>query len=181
MSDYGMITEAGAVRFERLLPASIERVWDYLTRSELRRQWFADGDMQLRTGGALTLVFRNSELAPPSEEMPEKYRQYEGMESKGKIVRVEPPRLLIFNWFEDSGPPTEVSWELDERGERTLFTLSHRRLPSRAMMVDVSGGWHLHIDVLADILAGRERQPFWAKNARYVDQYEARTPPDVAA
>ena len=176
MSDYGIVTESGAVRFERLLPASIDRVWNYLTRSELRRQWFAAGEMELRPGGALTLLFHNSELAPAGEEVPEKYRQYEGMETKGEIVRAEPPRLLVFNWFEESGPPTEVSWELEARGDETLFILTHRRLPSRAMLVDVSGGWHLHIDVLENLLAGRERQPFWAKNALYAEEYEAKTP-----
>jgi hypothetical protein len=31
MSEYGIVTEAGPVRFERLLPGPIERVWAYLT------------------------------------------------------------------------------------------------------------------------------------------------------
>jgi uncharacterized protein YndB with AHSA1/START domain len=178
MSDYGVVTEAGAVRFERLLPAPVERVWDYLTRSELRRKWFAGGEMELRSGGPLTLVFHNSELAPPDETVPEKFRRYEGMESRGEVVRAEPPRRLVWSWFEESGPPTEVSWELEPRGEQTLLTLIHRRLPNRAMTVDVSGGWHLHLDVLEDVLAGRPRRPFWAVNARYAAEYEARIPAD---
>ena len=178
MSDHGIVTEAGTVRFERLLPAPIERVWDYLADSELRRRWFAGGEFDLRPGGALTLVFRNSELGPEGEEMPHKYRQYEGMVSKGEVVRAEPPRLLVFEWFEEEGPATEVSWELEPRGEQTLFTLTHRRLPNRAMTVDVSGGWHLHLDVLEDVLAGRPRRPFWPANARYTEEYEARIPAD---
>ena len=176
MSNYGIVTEAGTVRFERLLPAPVERVWEYLTDSELRRTWFAAGDMELRPGGGLTLLFRNSELATDDEEVPEKYRQYEGMESKGEVIRAEPPRLLVFEWFEENGPPTEVSFELEPRGDQTLLTLTHRRLPNRAMTVDVSGGWHLHLDVLGDVLAGRERQPFWPKNARYAEEYEERIP-----
>ena len=172
MSDHGIVTEAGAVRFERLLSAPIERVWDYLTQSELRRKWFAGGDMELRPGGAMTLVFRNSELAPGDEEVPEKYRQYEGMESKGEIVTVDPPRLIVFDLFEEEGPPTRVSWALEPRGEGTLITLTHSRLPSRAMMVNVSGGWHLHLDVLEDVLAERPPRPFWARNARLEEDYE---------
>src|ERR1700689_1232331 len=31
-----------AVRFERLLPGPVERVWDYLTRPDLQRTWLAD-------------------------------------------------------------------------------------------------------------------------------------------
>ena len=171
MSDYGTVTEDGTVRFERLLPAPAERVWDYLTQSELRRKWFAGGEMELEPGGRVGLVFRNSELAPGDEEVPEKYRQYEGMESGGEIVRAERPRLLVFNWFEDNAPATEVSWELKPEGEQTRMVLTHRRLANRAAMVDVSGGWHLHLDVLEDVLAGRAPRPFWARQAALEDEY----------
>lgn len=178
MSDYGVVTEAGTVRFERLLPAPVERVWDYLTDSELRRKWFAGGEMELRPGGSLTLVFRNAELSPVDDEVPEKFRKYEGFESRGEVVRAEPPRLLVFNWFEESGPPTEVSWELEPDGEQTRLTLTHRRLANRAAMVDVSGGWHLHLDVLEDVLGSRTPRPFWARQAALEEQYGDRIPAD---
>lgn len=176
MSDYGTVTEAGTVRFERLLPAPPERVWDYLIDPDRRRKWFAAGDIELRPGGALTLVFRNSELSPDDEPVPEKYRQYEGFESKGRVVRAESPRLLVFEWFEESGPPTEVEFALEARGEQTLLTLTHRRLASRDAMVDVSGGWHLHLDVLEDLLAGRSPRPFWARQPKLEAEYRERIP-----
>ena len=176
MSDYGTVTEAGSVRFERLLPAPVERVWEYLVDSELRRQWFAAGEMELRPGGPLKLVFHNSGLAPEGEETPEAYQQYEGMESGGEIVKAEPPRLLVFNWFEEKAPATEVSWELTPEGEQTRMVLTHRRLANRAAMVDVSGGWHLHLDVLEDVLAGREPRPFWARQAVLEEEYREKIP-----
>ena len=179
MSDYGTVTEAGSVRFERLLPAPAERVWEYLTDSSLRGTWFAAGEMELEPGGSISLVFRNSELTQPGEEVPERYREYEGMETKGEVVRAEPPRLLVWLWHDVEGPPTELRWELEPRGEQTLMILTHSRLPSRAMMVDVSGGWHLHLDVLGDVLAGRPRRPFWSANALYAKEYSARIPDDV--
>jgi uncharacterized protein YndB with AHSA1/START domain len=43
MSEYGIVTEAGAVRFERLLPGPIEHVWAYLTQSDKRGTWLAAG------------------------------------------------------------------------------------------------------------------------------------------
>lgn len=177
MSDHGVVT-AGTVRFERLLPAPVERVWEYLTRSELRRRWFAGGDMDLRPGGALTLIFRNAELSPDDEEVPEKYRRYEGFESHGEIVRAEAPRLLVFNWFEESAPPTEVSWALEPEGEGTRLVLTHRRLQSSAAMADVSGGWHLHLDVLEDVLAGRPPRPFWARQSALEEEYSRRITQD---
>jgi hypothetical protein len=36
------ITHTQAVRFERLLPGPIERVWDYLTKPDLQRTWLAE-------------------------------------------------------------------------------------------------------------------------------------------
>ena len=36
-AEHGVITEAGAIRFERLLPGPIERVWDYLVDPAKRR------------------------------------------------------------------------------------------------------------------------------------------------
>jgi uncharacterized protein YndB with AHSA1/START domain len=176
MNAYGTVTESGAVRFERLLNAPIDQVWDYLVRSELRRTWFASGEMELRPGGTLVLIFRNSELAPAGEEMPEKYRQYEGMESTGTVVAVDPPNKLVFDWHEGDGQSTEVSWELESRGEQTLFVLTHRRLPSRAMTLDVSGGWHLHLDVLEDVLDQRAARPFWTRQESLEAEYDRRIP-----
>ena len=37
MEDYGVVTEAGTVRIERLLPAPIERVWAYTWGDEAGR------------------------------------------------------------------------------------------------------------------------------------------------
>ena len=51
ITDYGVVTDAGTVRLERILPGPIERVWSYLTESEKRGQWFAAGEMELRVGG----------------------------------------------------------------------------------------------------------------------------------
>ena len=167
----GIVTEAGAVRFQRLLDAPPERVWDYLTRSELRRTWFAGGDMDLRSGGALTFLFRNSELSHHGEEVPEKFRQYEGMETHGEVLEVDPPRRLVHLWGEE-----EVAWELEPQGDQTLLTMTHSRLKDRAMRVDVSSGWHIHLDILEDLLAGRTPRPFWSTQARYEPHYEATVP-----
>jgi uncharacterized protein YndB with AHSA1/START domain len=176
MSDYGIVTEAGAVRFERLLPAPVERVWDYLTRSELRRRWFAGGDMALEPGGALTFVFRNSELSGEGEETPEPYRQYEGAAMTGRVLRCEPPRRLVHSWDEADGSESEVEWELIPEGDATRLVLVHRRLADAAAMRDVSGGWHSHLGLLEDLLAGRPPRPFWASHAEAEKAYRERIP-----
>jgi uncharacterized protein YndB with AHSA1/START domain len=40
-------TDSQAVRFERLLPGPIERVWDYLTKPDLQRTWLAESATEL--------------------------------------------------------------------------------------------------------------------------------------
>ena len=47
---YGVLTEPATVKIERILPGPIERVWAYLTESELRRQWLAAGEMEMKVG-----------------------------------------------------------------------------------------------------------------------------------
>ena len=36
MSEHGIITEAGTIRFRRILPGPIDRVWAFLTEPEKR-------------------------------------------------------------------------------------------------------------------------------------------------
>lgn len=62
MNNYGKFTEPETLQFERLLPGPKERVWDYLTKSELRGKWLASGSMDLREGGNVKLVFNHQTL-----------------------------------------------------------------------------------------------------------------------
>ncbi len=176
--EYGEAIEARTVRLERLLPGPIERVWAYLTESEKRKKWFAEGPMELRPGGKIEFIFHNSELAPEGEQTPERFKQYEGMVSSGRVVRVEPPRLLSFMWAEDSGEESEVTFELAERGDQVQLVLTHRQLRNRQEMVSVASGWHVHVGVLIDQLNGRELQPFWSRIERLEAEYDKRFPSD---
>lgn len=172
-ADYGTITEAGTVRFARLLPGPIERVWAYLTQSDKRAEWLAHGDMDLRAGGEMDYVWRNWELALPDEVAPEKWNKEFRM--KGHIVRVEPPRLLVHTWDEHDSD-SEVSFELSEEGDKVRLVLTNRRLPNRGELVGVSGGWHTHLDLLRQVLEGAPRSSFWDKVQRLEGEYEDRVP-----
>lgn len=172
-ADHGVITEAGAIRFERLLPGPIERVWAYLVEPEKRRLWLAAGPMDLREGGEMELIWRNSELTRPDEHIPERFAPYAGEHRmKGRVLRVEPPHLLVHSWDEDA----EVEYRLAERGDKVLLTLVNRRLPDRAALLGVAGGWHTHLDVLQARLEEREPPRFWDTVARVEEEYETRVP-----
>ena len=48
---YETIDGKPAVRFERLLPGPIERVWEFVTESEPRSRWLAAGPRPRPRGG----------------------------------------------------------------------------------------------------------------------------------
>jgi uncharacterized protein YndB with AHSA1/START domain len=176
IGEYGISPEAGTVRLERMLPGPIERVWAYLTESEKRGKWFASGPMELRAGGKLEFHFHNSKLAPQAEPTPERFKQYEGMTSPGRVTRCEPPNLLSFTWGDEQSGESEVTFELSSRDKEVLMVLTHRRLPNRREMISVASGWHVHVGVLIDQLKGREPQPFWSTLERLEAEYDQRLP-----
>lgn len=68
MDNYGIFTESGT---ERMLPGPIGRVWEYLTDADKREQWLATGEMDLRVGGKVELVFNHDNITPYDEKPPE--------------------------------------------------------------------------------------------------------------
>jgi uncharacterized protein YndB with AHSA1/START domain len=174
--EFGTSPEAGTVRLERILPGPIERVWAYLTESEKRGKWFASGPMELRPNGKIEFHHHNSQLANEYEPPPEKYKDCEGMTSNGRVIQCEPPHLLTFGWMEESGEESEVTFDLKEQGSDVKLVLTHRRLRNRQEMVNVAGGWHVHVGVLIDVLEGREVKPFWSRLDVLEAEYEKRLP-----
>lgn len=177
MNDYGTVIAPGTVRIERSLPGPIERLWDYLTDSRKRGTWLAAGDMDLRVGGKVELVFRNSELSTDDDPPPAKYAQYAG-ESRtgGRIIACEAPNLLAYTWGEDGGGDSEVRFELTPQGDRVRLVVTHSRLPDRDTMLSVAGGWHTHLEILEARLDGHEPPGFWRTHTRLESEYSQRIP-----
>lgn len=174
MNNYGIVPEPNTVRFERVLPGPIGRVWEYLTDAEKRSSWFAGGPMELRVGGRAELHFDHTLIT--EEPTPEKYRKMmeDANISVGHITQLDPPRLLAYTWWEDSNDRSEIIFELSEQGSDVLLVLTHRRLADRAEMLNVSGGWHLHLDILEDRLNGVKTRPFWSLLTELEAEYEKR-------
>ena len=167
---YGTLGEDATLTLERLLPGSIDRVWSYLIESDLRRQWLAAGTMEMRVGAPVELVWRNSELTDDSGTRPEEFGGEHRMESE--ITELDPPNRLSISWGSTGG----VTFELEPVGDMVRFTVTHRRIPDRSIMLNVSAGWHAHLDVLAARLAGEEPAPFWDNWSRLKEEYDARIP-----
>jgi len=174
MSDYATLQAPDTLRFERLLPGPIERVWAFIAEPEKRRLWLAGGTAGLVPGGNIELVFRHDELS--SEPAPEQYAGKKEHVQRGVVLACDPPRLLSHTW--DGGTPneSEVTFELTPRGDKVLLVVTHAKLTERPTRLGVAGGWHTHLSVLADQLEQRERQPFWPMFSKYRAEYENRLP-----
>jgi uncharacterized protein YndB with AHSA1/START domain len=167
---YGVLTEPATLKIQRLLPGPIERVWAYLTESDLRRQWLAAGQMEMKVGAPFELIWRNDELTNPPGLRPVGFSEEHRMQSR--ITELDPPRRIAFTW-EGSG---EVSFELEPKGEEVLLTVIHRRLPDRKSLLGVGAGWHMHLDVLVARSTGKEPAPFWDGWSRLREEYDRRMP-----
>jgi uncharacterized protein YndB with AHSA1/START domain len=170
---YGTLIEPATLKIERLLPGPIERVWAYLTESDLRRQWLAAGEMDMKVGAAFELVWRNNELTNPPGKKPAGFGDEHRM--KCRITELDPPRKIAFTWQGSD----DVSFELEPRGSKVLLTVIHRRLPDRATLLKVGPGWHMHLDVLVARATGKEPEPFWDGWLRLKAEYERRLPPTI--
>ena len=156
MSGYALSPEPGTIRLEHVFARPVEEVWAYLTQDDKRGSWLARGIMELERGGLIALTWRHEELSP-TEETPRRYQSMSGHYREGRITKLEPQRLLGFSWGEDG----EVVFALEPEGSGTHLTLTHRRIEGRPEMVRLASSWHVHLQLLDDVLAGRQRRPFW--------------------
>lgn len=175
MSEYGVLVDESTVRFERILPGPIERVWSYLIESDKRAQWLCGGETAPNIGGVVDMHFHNASLSSKADiERPEKYKDMpEKISFAGKVTRYEPPRVLAHTW-EFEGDASEVCYELEEQGDKVRLVLTHRRLQSTEFVLSVSGGWHAHLDILVDVLENREPRPYWKTHTALDAEYEKR-------
>lgn len=167
---YGKLTEPTTLTIQRLLPGPIERVWSFLTDSDLRKRWLASGEMEMRVGAQFKLVWRNDELTDPPGTRPDGFGVEHSMESR--ITECEPPHRLTFAWGDG-----DVAIMLEDRGGTVLLTLTHRRIAERSSRLMISSGWHAHLDILAARMAGREpAMSFWDGWAKLRQEYDLKLP-----
>ncbi|WP_426756738.1 SRPBCC family protein [Myxococcus sp. Y35] len=172
---HGWLLSADTVRIERLLPGPIERVWTYLTEPEKRRLWLAGGPTETKVGGKVALEFRHAELSEEAGAPPPRHEDMARAHvNEGRVTACEPPHLFAYTWAENHGDPSEVRFELTEREDGVLLTVTHVRLDGRDTRRSVAGGWHTHLDLLVDRLEGRPSPNFWATYERVHAEYNTR-------
>lgn len=155
------------IRLERMLEASPQTVWRYLTEAELRGQWFMGGT-DARSDGEFELLVDHDRLSDEEVPYPESYAAFKGAVWSEKVIRFEPPRLLETSF--QSGKNGTVTYELFPDGERTRLVLTHSGIESGTGAQDFGSGWNSHLTVLQERLAGRSVPDFWALHARSRDE-----------
>jgi uncharacterized protein YndB with AHSA1/START domain len=125
------------VVFRRRYTKPVAKVWAALTTPERLEDWLGAANIDLRVGGKLHLAFANGHSAEIS------------------ITRVDAPHVLGWSWMIE-GLNTSVLFELAPDGDGCQLTLTHSGLSARnGRGAMVRGGWHAHLEGLADSLDGR--------------------------
>lgn len=167
---YGTLSEHATLTIKRRLPGPIERVWSYLTDSDLRRQWLAAGTMQMKVDTPFELVWRNDELTQPPGTRPSGFPDEHRMACR--VVELEPLRKLTITW----NGTGDVTFELEAQGKDVLLTVTHRRISERNARLMIGAGWHMHLDILVARTNGRNPEPFWDGWSRLRGEYDQRMP-----
>jgi uncharacterized protein YndB with AHSA1/START domain len=116
-----------AVRFERVYPHPVERVWRSITVPEEMASWFPSTvELDLREGGAMRFTFPDREVEPMT----------------GRVVELDPPKLFAFLWGEDL-----LRLELATEGGGTRLTLL-QMLRAEDEAARNAAGWHVCLDKL---------------------------------
>jgi uncharacterized protein YndB with AHSA1/START domain len=157
MSDLGQTLRVPAVRFERLLPGPVERVWAHLTDCAKLTGWYGDdSQIEPREGGAVRLM---------------------GGHIRGVVTRWEPHRKFAHTWnvFEDEVdespyPESYLSFALTAHGSEVALTLLHLPVLER-FEAQNQMGWHTFLDILGAALNGQAAEPRAVYMARNAERY----------
>ncbi len=133
--------EAGGrrgVRFERVYDYTPQELWAALTEPDQLGGWLGPAEVDLRVGGRIVIRFAEDE----NETV------------HGVIRKLEPMRVLEYDWNFPGESESVLRLELQPREHGTLLVLDHRRLGDE-QATGYGAGWHSHLDALELMLAGR--------------------------
>lgn len=153
MNDEAQFHRVPMVRFERLLPGPVERVWEFLTNTDRLPGWFGDAMIEPRVGGAVKIL---------------------GGHVRGVVTAWNPPRRLTYTWnvfgpgeVESPYPESYLSIELDRRASDVLLVLTHLPVLERFEKQNAMG-WHTFLDMLGAAVRGEPveaRDVYMRRNA----------------
>jgi uncharacterized protein YndB with AHSA1/START domain len=131
----------GIVRMEDRFDTDIDDVWSALTDPSRLARWYGEVEGDLRLGGEYRVRLFAS-----------------GWEGTGRVEACEPPQRLLVR-IKDADEPNEQDIEaiLTADGDQTIVAWEERGMPLDLLSA-YGAGVQLHVEDLADHLAGRERR-----------------------
>lgn len=149
----GQVIEEAAIRFERELRASRDKVWGYLTEPRLLSGWYGESEIEPREGGKIVLM---------------------GGHIRGVVTGWRSQEFFAYTWnvFQpgesaSSWPVTYLEFALGADGQNTKLSLTHRPIPKR-MQPQTMMGWHTFLDMMESAARGESvaaRDVHMKKNA----------------
>jgi uncharacterized protein YndB with AHSA1/START domain len=147
------------LRYERRYEHPIDEVWEAITEPERLVDWLADAEVELAPGGAIKLTWLNTDEDGNTAVM------------TGRITRFEPPHVFEY----DGDIHGRLLWELREEDGATVLKLTNWTPAPEEYRSKTAAGWDIHLDHLADALAGRsvdwrnwyrDHYPAWQEKER---------------
>lgn len=138
MADLSQIT---TIRKSVFLAVPKERVWEFLTKSDLLGKWFHPSDADLTKGGDYTLRSQKD-----GDRM-----------CWGKVIDATPHDYMKWDFTVGpmEGQMSTVEWELADAPGGTRLTLTHSGLPTHVdgfgLIMALDKGWHGFLANLHDM------------------------------
>jgi uncharacterized protein YndB with AHSA1/START domain len=140
----GEIIPMRGARFQRLLPASPARVWEFLGQPDRLENWRGKGTIEPRVGGTVDILAGHI---------------------RGVVTQWKPHRKLAYTWNvfspgeeESPYPESYLTLELEPRGDEVALTLTHLPVLERFEKQNAMG-WHTFLDILSVVIGGGEPEP----------------------
>jgi uncharacterized protein YndB with AHSA1/START domain len=141
LGSLGSAEGKGIVRMEDRFDTGIDDVWSALTDPSRLARWYGEVEGDLRLGGE----YRARLFAS-------------GWEGTGRVEACEPPqRLLVRGKEADEPGENETEVMLTADGDKTMVVWEERGMPLDLLSA-YGAGVQIHVEDLADYLAGRDRR-----------------------
>ena len=141
LGSLGSADGKGVVHMEDRLDTDIDDVWSALTDPARLARWYGEIEGDLRLGGEYRAHLFSS-----------------GWEGTGRIEGYDPPQRLQLRMKEDDEPDEQdMEITLTADGDQTIVVWEERGMPLDLLSA-YGAGVQIHVEDLADYLAGRERR-----------------------
>jgi uncharacterized protein YndB with AHSA1/START domain len=118
------------IRFERRLGHAPQKVWNAIVGPGQMSRWFDRTEFPAKLEVGATIRFFHDAF---------------GMESQGRITRLEPPRLIEWMWTAAFAPDQLMSWEIVSEPDGCRLIL-RQQIADESLLGRTTAGWHVCLD-----------------------------------